>query len=186
MSNVSSPKLGWRKLPLLAAAGLLACVGATPASAHHGGGTFDPNKCYVFQGTVRQIAWTNPHSWIYVQVNKSGGGNELWGFEFGTVSGLARAGFRPSDFAQGTKVTVTANVNRDVSRHTGSSSKLVIVANGRTVGGAEALGSVPGGGGGPPGGPPGAPPGAPPAGGFGGTGGPPAPGGAGGQPCPNY
>ena len=175
MSNASpSAKPGWRTLPWLVATGLCAFLGATPASAHHGGGTFDPNKCYVFQGAVRQIAWTNPHSWIYVQVNKSNGANELWGFEFGTVSGLARAGFRPSDFAQGTKVTVTANVNRDASRHTGSSSKLVIVANGRTVGGADALGSVPGGGpGGPPGGGPAAGVPVPGPGNFGGSGGPP-------------
>jgi hypothetical protein len=181
MSNASpSSKLGRRTLSVLAAAGLCASLGVSPASAHHGGGAFDPNKCYTFQGAVRQLAWTNPHSWIYVQVNKSNGANELWGFEFGTVSGLARAGFRPSDFPQGTKVTVTAHVNRDPSRHTGSSSKLVLVANGRTVGGADALGSVPGGA---PGGPPGGGPGIPGPGNFGGTG---AGGGNAAVPCPNY
>jgi hypothetical protein len=183
MSKISSSaKPGWRVLSGLVATGLCASLGATPASAHHGGGTFDPNKCYVFEGAVRQIAWTNPHSWIYVQVKKSNGANELWGFEFGTVSGLARAGFRPSDFAEGTKVTVTANVNRDQSRHTGSSSKLVLVASGRTVGGAEALGSVPGGPGAPPGGPPAGVP-TPGPGNFGGSGGPPPGRNA---TCPNY
>jgi hypothetical protein len=137
-SSRSRAKLGLAALSLAFAAGL----GAAPASAHHGGGTFDPNKCYVFEGTVRQLAWSNPHSWIYVQVPKAGK-SELWGFEFGTISGLARAGFRPSDFPEGTKVTVTAHVNRDPKRHTASSSKLVL-ANGRTIGGADALGSVPG------------------------------------------
>jgi hypothetical protein len=171
----SSARPGWRTLFGLAATGLCAALCASPASAHHGGGAFDPNKCFVFEGTVRQLAWTNPHSWIYVQVKKSNGANELWGFEFGTVSGLARAGFRPSDFPTGAKVTVTAHVNRDPTRHTGSSSKLVL-ANGRVIGGAEALGSVPGG----PGGPgPGAPA-------YGGTGGPPPGGGAAPVSCPNY
>ena len=122
----------------------IASIGVTPASAHHGGGSFDPNKCFVFKGTVRQLAWANPHSWIYVQVSKADRTNELWGFEFGTVSGLARAGFRPTDFPTGTKVTVTAHVNRMPGRHTGSSSKLVL-PDGRVIGGAEALGSVPGG-----------------------------------------
>ncbi len=168
--SASSAKLGWRTLSWLVATGLCTSLGGTPAFAHHGGGTFDPNKCYIFDGAVRQLSWTNPHSWIYVQVNKSNGSNELWGFEFGTVSGLARAGFRPSDFPEGTKVTVTANVNRDPSRHTGSSSKLVLVASGRTVGGGDALGSVPGG---------------PPGPGPGNVGGP-APGGRTAQPCPNY
>ncbi|EIZ79801.1 hypothetical protein WSK_1609 [Novosphingobium sp. Rr 2-17] len=138
--GLSFKKTGRRVLALLAATGLC----ASAASAHHGGGAFDPNKCFVFKGTVRQLAWTNPHSWIYVQAAKEDGTNELWGFEFGTVSGLARAGFRPSDFPVGTKVTVTAHVNRAPGRHTGSSSKLVL-PNGRVIGGAEALGSVPGG-----------------------------------------
>jgi hypothetical protein len=161
MSKASpSARPGRRALSWLVVTGLFASLGATPASAHHGGGTFDPNKCYIFDGAVRELAWTNPHSWIYVQVKKSNGANELWGFEFGTVSGLAHAGFRPSDFPEGTKVTVTANVNRDQSRHTGSSSKLVLVSTGRTVGGADALGSVPGG--------------------------PAAPDGRSSQPCPNY
>ena len=126
-------------LPLLATLSL----GAAPATAHHGGGTFDPNKCYIFKGAVRQLAWTNPHSWIYVQVTKANGQSELWGFEFGSVSGLARAGFRPSDFPAGTKVTVTAHVNRNPARHTGTSSRLVM-ANGRVVGGPEATGTVAG------------------------------------------
>ena len=138
--SLSRAKLGWATLPLLAVSSL----GATPAIAHHGGGTFDPNKCYIFKGEVRQLAWTNPHSWIYVQVAKSNGQSELWGFEFGSVSGLARAGFRPSDFPAGTKVTVTAHVNRNPARHTGTSSRLVMNASGRVVGGPEATGTVAG------------------------------------------
>ena len=140
MSNTPSrAKFGLAALACLAVSSL----GMSSASAHHGGGTFDPNKCYVFKGSVRQLAWSNPHSWIYVEVPRPDGTKVLWGFEFGTVAGLARAGFRPSDFPAGTKVTVTAHVNRNPARHTGSSSKLVL-ANGLTIGGAEALGSVPG------------------------------------------
>lgn len=117
-------------------------LGVPPASAHHGGGTFDPNRCFVFQGTVRQLAWTNPHSWIYVTVPRSNGASELWGFEFGTIAGLARAGLRPSNFPAGTRVTVTAHVNRDRTRHTGASSRLVL-PDGRVIGGADAQGTVP-------------------------------------------
>lgn len=131
------------KLKLAALSGLVvASVGIMPASAHHGGGTFDPNRCFVFTGTVRQLAWTNPHSWIYVTVPRANGASELWGFEFGTIAGLARAGLRPSTFPAGTRVTVTAHVNRDRTKKTGASSRLVL-PDGRVVGGADAQGTVP-------------------------------------------
>jgi hypothetical protein len=157
----------------------------SPAWAHHGGGTFDATKCFNFKGAVRQVAWANPHAWLYVQVEKPQGGTELWGFEFGTVGGLSRAGFRPSDFAQGTKVSVTAYSNRDLQKHTASANRLVL-PDGRDVTGAGIAGTAPAGAP-----PPGA--GYPPPG----AGGPPPGAGAGGPPpgvgpapratnCPDY
>jgi len=125
-------------------AGLVLMLGlfTSAAWAHHGGGTFDANKCFVFKGSVRQVAWANPHAWLYVQVDKAGGATELWGFEFGTVSGLSRAGFRPSDFALDTKVTVTAYANREIQKHTGSANRLIL-PDGRDVSGAGVAGTAP-------------------------------------------
>jgi hypothetical protein len=155
----------------------------SPAWAHHGGGTFDANKCFVFKGTVRQVAWSNPHAWIYVQVEKPSGEPELWGFEFGTVSGLSRAGFRPSDFTGGTKVTVTAYGNRELQKHTGSAKRLIL-PDGRDVSGSGIAGTAPGGEPSGPGAPPagGPPPGAAPPPGAG-----PGPGpGPAALTCPDY
>ena len=158
------------------------------AWAHHGGGTFDASKCFAFKGTIRQLAWANPHAWLYVQVQKADGASELWGFEFGTVGSLSRAGFRPSDFTIGTKISVTAYANRDISKHTGSANRLIL-PDGRDVAGSGIAGTAPAGArrssgwslgaGGPPGGPPGA--GGPPPG----AGGPP-PGAAPPANCPDY
>ena len=134
-NNFSSKKTGW-----LLVLGL--CT--STAWAHHGGGTFDAKKCFVFTGTVRQVAWVNPHAWIYVQVEKPGGAPELWGFEFGALNGLERAGFKRSDLAQGAKVTVTAYANRVIEKHTGSASRLVL-ADGRDIGGSEIAGTAPAG-----------------------------------------
>lgn len=162
------------------------CACTSTAWAHHGGGTFDANRCFVFTGTVKQVAWANPHAWIYVQVEKAGGASELWGFEFGSISGLSRAGYRPADFATGTKVTVTGYANRNPEKHTGSASRLIL-PDGRDSSGSDIAGTAPAGG--PPpgaGGPPGAGypsgAGAPP-----GAGGPP-PGGrsARSMDCPEY
>lgn len=171
-------------------AGMLLALGvcSSTAWAHHGGGTFDAAKCFAFKGTVRQVAWANPHAWLYVQVQKPDNTSELWGFEFGTVGSLSRAGFRPSDFAIGTKVSVVAYANREVEKHTGSANRLIL-PDGRDVTGAGIGGTAPAGApaGGPPGGAPpaGGPPGGPP-----GAGGPPGgapPGGpAPSANCPDY
>jgi hypothetical protein len=131
----SSRKVGWL---------LVLSLCTSTAWAHHGGGTFDANKCFNFKGTVRQVAWSNPHAWIYVQVEKGQGASELWGFEFGTPSGLSRAGFRPSDFLEGTKVSVTAYANRDLQRHTGSANRLIL-PDGRDVSGSGIAGTAPAG-----------------------------------------
>lgn len=132
----SSTKLGLAALSLV----LASTLGASSATAHHGGGTFDPSKCYMFKGTMRGIAWANPHSWIYVDVEK-GNAKELWGFELGTIGGLSRLGFRPADFAKGTPVTVKANINRTAGKRTGTSNQTVLSGN-RVVGGAEASGTA--------------------------------------------
>lgn len=120
---------------------LVLCVCSSAAWAHHGGGTFDPKKCFTFQGTVRQVAWVNPHAWIYVEVPKAGAKDELWGFEFGSIPGLVRLGFRPSDFAIGTKVNVTAHVNREIEKHTGSARQLIL-PDGRTLKGQDVAGAT--------------------------------------------
>jgi len=134
-NNVSIKKAGW-----LLVLGLC----ASSAWAHHGGGTFDANKCFVFKGTVRQVAWVNPHSWIYLEVDKPGGTKELWGFEFGGLAGLLRAGLKDADFGKGTKVIVTAYSNRDMSKHTASAEK-VVLADGRQAGGGDIAGTAPAG-----------------------------------------
>ena len=143
-NNSSSRKAGWL---------LVLSLCTSSAWAHHGGGTFDAKRCFVFKGTVKQVAWANPHAWLYVQVEKPGGASELWGFEFGSIAGLSRAGFRPSDFAIGTKVSVTAHANRNPEKHTGSANRLVL-PDGRDVSGGGLAGTAPAGG--PPG--PGSPP----------------------------
>jgi hypothetical protein len=132
-----------KKFPIKKASLLLALgLCTSTAWAHHGGGTFDANKCYSFKGAVRQVAWANPHAWLYVTVDKPGSAPELWGFEFGTVGSLSRAGFRPSDFAQGSKVSLVAYSNREVVKHTASVTRLIL-ADGRDVTGAGVAGTAP-------------------------------------------
>jgi hypothetical protein len=41
---------------------------AAPALAHHSFAMFDAEKTVTLQGTVKELEWINPHSWLRVMV----------------------------------------------------------------------------------------------------------------------
>ncbi len=87
--------------------------GALPGLAHHSGSMFDRDKEVTLTGVVQEFQYTNPHSWLVVDVTNDDGTITTWGFEAEGPSSLLRAGIRKSDFAPGTKLTITANPMRD-------------------------------------------------------------------------
>ena len=98
----------------------LLCMGgialmAAPALAHHSGAMFEKVKTITVEGVVKQFQYTNPHSWLLVDVKNKDGSVTTWGFEAEGPSTLQRAGIRPSDFAVGTKLKITGHPMRDGS-----------------------------------------------------------------------
>ena len=65
------------------------------------------------EGVVKEFEYTNPHSWLLVDVTDKDGKVTTWGFEAEGPSTLQRAGIRPSDFKPGTKLTITGNPMKD-------------------------------------------------------------------------
>ena len=51
------------KIRTLSLAIVAAVAFATPAFAHHSFAMFDSEKLITFKATVKQLEWTNPHSW---------------------------------------------------------------------------------------------------------------------------
>jgi len=97
---------------LLLAAGLaLAAVVTTPA--HHSGAMFDETRTVTFEGVIREMQWTNPHSWLLVDVRGDDGTVTTWGFEAEGPSTLRRAGIRPSDLRAGAEITITGRPMKD-------------------------------------------------------------------------
>jgi hypothetical protein len=98
-----------------ALAGVLAIAAllAGPAFAHHSAVMFDDQKEITVSGTVKEFQYTNPHSWLLVDVKNDDGSVTTWGFEAEGPSTLTRAGIRKSDFAPGTAITITGNPMRD-------------------------------------------------------------------------
>jgi hypothetical protein len=95
---------------ILAAA---ACA-AAPALAHHSFAMFDTKKELTLSGTVKEFQWTNPHSWLQLNVPR-GASSVEYSIELGSPNTMSRKGWRRSTFKPGDKVTVVINPMRDGS-----------------------------------------------------------------------
>jgi hypothetical protein len=103
---------------------------AAPAFAHHSFAMFDRTKEMTLVGTVKEFQWTNPHSWIQINVPTNGKVVE-WSIEGGSPNGLARKGWKSTTLKPGDKVTVQVNPMKDGSN--GASLKSVTTADGKTL-----------------------------------------------------
>jgi hypothetical protein len=92
-----------------------AALALTPVlvEAHHSAVMFDDAKEVTVTGVVKEFQFTNPHSWLLVDVTDKAGKVSTWGFEAEGPSTLARAGIKPSDLRPGTKLTITGNPMKD-------------------------------------------------------------------------
>ena len=116
----------------LASALALAAAGAIPASAHHSFAMFDQAKEVTLKGTVKQFQWTNPHSYIQLNVPDASGKVVEWSLEMGAPMYLYARGWRPKTIKAGDKITVKINPLRS-----GKPGGMVIeatMADGKTLG----------------------------------------------------
>lgn len=84
-----------------------------PAAAHHSASMFDPTKLVELSGVVKEFQYTNPHSWLLVDVTNEDGSVTTWGFEAEGPSTLMRAGIRLSTLPPGTEITIRGNPMKD-------------------------------------------------------------------------
>jgi hypothetical protein len=113
---------------------VLGALSSTLVLAHHSFATFDADKKVTLQGTVKEWQWTNPHTWLFLDV-KNGANVDVWEIEGGPVVGLKRDGFSKESFKVGDKVTVIIHPKRDGSH--GGAFLQATTADGKTLGHAD-------------------------------------------------
>jgi hypothetical protein len=94
---------------------LNAVVLIMPASAHHSHGNYDLTKWTTMEGTVKEVHYLVPHSWIYLDVKDSKGEPVTWALEATGPGGLQKVGVKRDDVRPGDSVKVRCHVLRDGS-----------------------------------------------------------------------
>jgi hypothetical protein len=106
----------------LGAAGLLIAA-AVPVLAHHSfSAEFDANKPIRLEGTVAKMEWSNPHTWLFIDVKNAEGKVEQWAVEGGAPGVLLRNGWNRNSLPPGTRIVVNGHVAKDGSLRANSSS----------------------------------------------------------------
>lgn len=94
---------------------LTAVLVCSPAArAHHSTAEFDYTMTLVISGEVKEVQWTNPHSYLQVLVPAAqGSGLDQWGVEIGAPNINVRMGWRKDSVKPGDKLTLTIAPARD-------------------------------------------------------------------------
>jgi len=91
-------RIAWVSALLLLVAGSV--------SAHHSFAMFDRSKETTIVGAVHEFQWTNPHSWIELEVPNETGGIDRWSIELNSPNNLARQGWKSDSVKPGDKISV--------------------------------------------------------------------------------
>ena len=109
-----------------------ALLAAAPAFAHHSFAMFDRQKEVTLKGTVKEFQWTNPHSFIEIEVADDKGVTTAYSVEMNSPNNLTRQGWKSSSLKVGDKVVLLMNPLRDGSK--GGLFVSVMLPDGKVLG----------------------------------------------------
>ena len=116
---------------LLAYLGLAFVAGSRAASAHHSTAMFDLTKTIKVQGTVEEFEWTNPHTWLWLQVPNASNGTDRWGIEGMSPNYLSRIGWTRHALKAGDKIA--ADINPLKNGRNGGFCVAITLADGKVL-----------------------------------------------------
>ena len=116
---------------------LLLTMSAGSVSAHHSfRAQYDATKPIEITGYVTKVEWTNPHVYIFVDIENAEGKIENWGFELGPPHALQNNGWKKNTLEIGTEVDVSATLARDGS-HTANARSVRLAGSDVRLGAAS-------------------------------------------------
>ena len=101
---------------IMLAAAVLLTFFAVSAAAHHSFSAFDVTTQKSITGTVKQVDWTNPHIWLWIDVPNDKGSADTYGFEGMSPNFLARRGWTRTTLKAGDKITIQYRPMKDGSK----------------------------------------------------------------------
>ena len=117
-------------------------VAAAPALAHHSfASEFDTAQPITLKGKVTRVAWTNPHVWIYLNVQDETGKLVNWGFEMGAPHQVQSRGWTREMLKPGDELIVAGSRARDGSNRM-NARNVTWAATGKTLGAASSEGAA--------------------------------------------
>jgi lysyl-tRNA synthetase class II len=90
----------------------LAALFATTAFAHHSVSNFDFEKSVTVSGDVKYFSFTNPHSFIDIQVKNDKGAVTTWKVFATSKVVLQRYGWSPASVKAGDVITVSGHPDK--------------------------------------------------------------------------
>ena len=122
---------------------LMATCLASVATAHHSTAEFDYTRQVTIKGIVKEVQWTNPHSYIQLRADGAAGEKIQWSVEIGSPSLNINMGWRKNSVKVGDVVTMNLSPARNGKPY--GTLRVLTFADGKTLDGVAArVGAGPG------------------------------------------
>ena len=105
-------------------------------TAHHSTAEFDYTKQITIKGTVKEVQWTNPHSFVQLLVDDTAGSKVEWSVEIGSPSLNINLGWRKNSVKAGDEVTMLLSPARNGKPY--GTLRVLTFADGRQLEGVAA------------------------------------------------
>ena len=118
---------------LLVHAAFLTVAPAAQVNAHHGAAThYDSDDLVTLDGTVAELRFVNPHSFLHVNVIGADGETVEWRCEMGGATQLGRLGWTSETLTPGQPITLVGETARREENACAADS--IVLANGTEIG----------------------------------------------------